>query len=591
MRSISMRVVHSVIFLLALTGCGGSSALHQMPPALPAGHSSNLVHVKRPLDAYGNVVPNPTLSGTINSVSSTNIGLNAGSACGNVNVAVSSATLIAYNGLPLASGTFAQIVATGNCNTSFTASEIILAAPITLSGPITGIDGSTIGINAGSSCGYMNATMTGATTVAMNGQMLAVGTMASVSGIGSCNTNVIATSITLSGPAVQATPTPAPTATPASYPTTIAATHVFTADYLGGYAGTKSIAWSQAAPYLNWAETSVSDANSIASTGIKTMDYSDPNYIAPGDPLYSTDETIFAHTCSGARISRTYNSSTTQYLSDPSSADLAANWNAWAASEASSAHFDAFFEDDANNTYGMNALPCNYTAPTWATLSIALDNAFTRPIIYNNLSGANTINLNQATSVIGGMSEECYSRSSQPTAPFTSGSLWTTSENLQIAMGQQHKLFLCYNNDTGSAATEIAARLYTYASFLLTYDASTSVLWNTFATASGFHVLPEATLVPAYPLVSQPSGVSSLQAAGGAYGREYAACYLAGTLVGRCAVAVNPDPSSAHAFPFSGYAHSVTLSGSGVLDGGSISTSGGAPPASLASLSAVIAFQ
>jgi hypothetical protein len=140
-----------------------------------------------------------------------------------------------------------------------------------------------------------------------------------------------------------------------------------------------------------------------------------------------------------------------------------------------------------------------------------------------------------------------------------------------------------------SASGQTDARLYALASFLLTYDPSTSVLWEQFATPSGFHVEPESQLVVLDPLTATPSSVGSLQQAGGAYGRQYGQCYLAGNFVGPCAVVVNPT-SSTLAFPFPQYAHTLVLSGGGILDGGTVAANGPAPPQSLAPEEAAIVF-
>ncbi|MBV8147607.1 MAG: hypothetical protein JO092_00785, partial [Candidatus Eremiobacteraeota bacterium] len=126
--------------------------------------------------------------------------------------------------------------------------------------------------------------------------------------------------------------------------------------------------------------------------------------------------------------------------------------------------------------------------------------------------------------------------------------------------------------------------------FLLSYSPSSSILWEEFGTPSGFHVLPESLLVPLSPVVPAPASLSGLVQAGGAYGREYRQCFLAGKFVGPCAVAVNSDTGMTHPFPFPQYTHTLTLSGSSVLDGGTVSTSGPAPPINIPATEAVIAF-
>ncbi|MBV8148649.1 MAG: hypothetical protein JO092_06135, partial [Candidatus Eremiobacteraeota bacterium] len=60
--------------------------------------------------------------------------------------------------------------------------------------------------------------------------------------------------------------------------------------------------------------------------------------------------------------------------------------------------------------------------------------------------------------------------------------------------------------------------------------------------------------------------------------------------VGACAVVVNPDSGSAHPFPFPQYTHTLVLNGGGILDGGTVSTSGPPPPLNLAADEAAIVF-
>lgn len=158
-------------------------------------------------------------------------------------------------------------------------------------------------------------------------------------------------------------------------------------------------------------------------------------------------------------------------------------------------------------------------------------------------------------------------------------------------MAQQGKFFICYSNDLTSASAAIAPRVYTYASYLLTYNLSTSMIWEYWGTTSGYTVEPESELVATSPVVAAPSSVSSLQTSTGAYGRRYNTCYIAAKAVGPCAVVVNPDSANSHTFPYTGYHHTLLLSGGGVLDGGTISAAGPAPPSSLGPLTAAIAFQ
>jgi hypothetical protein len=124
----------------------------------------------------------------------------------------------------------------------------------------------------------------------------------------------------------------------------------------------------------------------------------------------------------------------------------------------------------------------------------------------------------------------------------------------------------------GDASTETGMRVYVYASFLLGYDPAYAMLQEAFTTSSGFPVMPETGLVAENPLTTAASA-SGYQAPGGSYFREFAGCYYRGAFVNNCAVVVNPGTASVPV-PTTSYTHSLVLSGSGVLDGGTASFGG-----------------
>jgi hypothetical protein len=192
-----------------------------------------------------------------------------------------------------------------------------------------------------------------------------------------------------------------------------------------------------------------------------------------------------------------------------------------------------------------------------------------------------------SSNTTGGNFEHCYS---DGVTPKTTGSLWTMTENTELIVNNENKLFQCMLRNLNDGAASVDARIYAYASFLMTYSPQNDIYWEEFATPSGLHVFPEEQLVALNPKVPEPSDVSALAQTGGTYGREYGACYIAGQFAGPCAVVVNPDNNSAHTFPFPQYQHTLVLSGEGVLDGGTIATNGPPPPASLASGEAAIVF-
>jgi hypothetical protein len=512
-----------------------------------------------------------TVTGTITSGNKFEFVLNAGSGCGNVPILTNSATAWSTNGLSVTSGTAATVLGEGSCATSFTASSVTLGSGSStpnLAGTINSTGTDTINVAGANGCGAVNVNYSSSTAITYNGNSLAKGVPISVWGSGSCATSFTATTITLGSGSSSAS--------------TTSMTHVLTADYLGGYSGTNTVTAAQAAPYLSWASTSTADSSGISKAGIKTMMYLSPTRQATTDPLYSSH--AFAYACGGSTIAIPYNSTTTFYLMNPASTTLQSAMNAWAKNEQSEGHFDAFFLDDMDDLYSVPSTPCNVTSSEWDSENWTLISSFNYPVIFNGYAiSSDSEALIGDSRVTGAMVEECYGRVSNPTPPYSTGSYWTEDENLQISAAKAGKMFFCYNNGAYASQSYIQLREYIYASFLLTYSPSSSVLWESLATTSGLHVFPETKLVPTSPYVAA-STVSALETSSGLYAQEYAACYLAGQSVGPCAVVVNPNSSGSLAFPSlrHTYKHTMALSGEGVLDGGSVSVTGSAPPASVA---------
>ncbi|MBC5827316.1 MAG: hypothetical protein GIW99_06495 [Candidatus Eremiobacteraeota bacterium] len=286
---------------------------------------------------------------------------------------------------------------------------------------------------------------------------------------------------------------------------------------------------------------------------------------------------------------------------DPHSAHLATLWHSHVSSVGG--QFDAVFEDESDRVLNATAVPCKWTESDWTTASnqMATNATLGHGVIYNELaeltkngkviSVSPIIALNQTS--IGGMMEGCYLAPGNTSSSKVDGAVWAAYENTEIAMAQQHKLFFCVAGSSSDAASSVDWRTYYTASYLMPYDFGPTILGEKFATPSRFHEEPESELVATNPLVSTPSDVSSLMISPNVYGREYAACYIAGVSVGACAVAVNADaPGYTHPFPWaSKYQHTLVLSGGGILDGGTISAHGPAPPKKIAGNDAVVAFR
>ena len=364
-------------------------------------------------------------------------------------------------------------------------------------------------------------------------------------------------------------------------------THVQTSDYFGGYAGTHKVAPGVAARWLTWAQTNIADSVRIRPLGVKTMLYTDPNRQIAGEPLFTADESTFAHDCFGNRIAA---QRAGQFLMNPDSAALAQLWKGHVDRYSAEGHFDAVFEDDANDIAYVRGMPCKYDAGAWLSATNAMQRSLDYPIIYNGLSNFTGKTISPAiglnATAIGGMMEQCYAASSAQ--PKSSGTAWMVTEATELRMSRDGKLFFCYGNDTTPAGSATDGRIYAYASFLLTYDPASSVLWEYYQGPSAFHVMPETQLVALQPR-KLPNDLDDLLR-NGVYERRYAECRLAGRSEGPCIVVVNPA-QTAQPLSLPEFHRTLVLDGGGVLDGGSATIANAPPPATLGPLSAVIAFR
>jgi hypothetical protein len=540
-------------------------------------------------------MPSPTLStiaGTVVALNSEGVQLDT-SVNGLLWVATTSSTTY-FGGKPVI-GDYESVAGTGSVHTSYGFSAIVasqsVGAPSNTSVSGTIVGGTPYGFTLDVSSSYpaVPVVLTGSSVVAAG--VLEAGAQASITGTGSTATSVLGVEIVVSDPTPKVSPTPTPTP--------ITQTHVITADYLGAPDGTTSVTGAQAAPYLNWAQTGYADANALSAAGIKTQIYYDPNRVQTDEALFSAPSSAFAQTCSGVDVTD-YFDSVTQYVMNPSSTALQSAYAADLTAYVGGAHFDSVFQDDTGPLSEMSvtftpSLPCNYSDAAWISGSIALGNAAPFPVVFNGLSILDGENPSMSiqilgagsTNTIGANFEGCYTTTSQAE---NDGWLWLAEENTELQVNALSKQFWCMERNTADGSQSTAARIYAYASFLLTYNPTLDVMWEDFGTTSGLHVFPEEQLVALDPVVATPASVASLEESGGAYGRQYSECFVAGKFVGACAVAVNPNTGTSVPFPFPQFTHTLTLSGYGTLDGGTLSTQGAAPPEYLAADSAEIVF-
>jgi len=374
--------------------------------------------------------------------------------------------------------------------------------------------------------------------------------------------------------------------------------HVLTWQNLSTGDGNRLQSWSQATPWLDFVTTDPADSAPMHAAGLTVVLYTNPNRQGPGDPMYVDNEAEFAHDCNNNRID-SLGVGQGKYLTSPDSSLLASEWSTYLQHVIDNgAWFDYVFEDKADDIDKVSAIPCNWDQPDWSTWANGLDQAITQPIVYNSLSHTSVQNgqpavspsmaLNATTS--GGMSEDCYVKNDNTLRYKLS---WQATELTEIDMAQAHKLFVCNGGMNLDGASNVMNRIYQFASYLLTYDPSTTILETQFSTYSGLTVYPESQLVAKNPLVPEPSNPASLQQSGGAFGRQYKNCYFHGNYVGPCAAVVNSNQPGRPAvfFPWgSTYHHTLAASGGGVIDGGTVDLNGPPPPTTMESGTAVIAF-
>lgn len=249
--------------------------------------------------------------------------------------------------------------------------------------------------------------------------------------------------------------------------------------------------------------------------------------------------------------------------------------------------------------YNHVALPTGVSGIILNTLG--LPTAFSKPPADDTI--ANLLLPLQAPVVAGGMLEDFIWGNKNPSGYNTltgTGSSWQSQEDMQIATVRMGKIFEALENgpytsyettNPPNSALGVAARTYVYASTLLTYDPKLTQYGQEIKTTSGWMNFPEEGLVPMYPVIpaASVSSVLTLQRGiNGPYVREYLGCYYRGSYVGPCAVVVNPSTNIV-AVSLPAYQHSMVLTGTDIIDGGT-ATFAGPAVTSLGPTSAAILF-
>ncbi len=358
-----------------------------------------------------------------------------------------------------------------------------------------------------------------------------------------------------------------------------------TAGFVYGYAGTPStVPLDTIAPWMTWAQTDQPHAAMLRGAGIKVAVYT----VFWRD--YAINNPILGYTDlapGGAHAAAEARDCNGNVLTDPS---YGGGYEADARNSAALGHaqvlinyvknqfgtdYDAIYSDQTAAMGGMPA-PCQYVQSTYDAAVNNVDASLGVPMLLNALGAfadpSSAVDLTDPANVLGAMCELCYGKNTSGSDSVDTGTRWQNIENAEIQVAAKHKIFWDYARLTGDPTAETSLRTYVYASFLLSYDPAYTMFEEALQTNSGFPVMPEVGLVAEQPLTTQ-SSVSGYVAPGGAYFREFAACYYRGAFVNKCAVAVNPGTTS-EPVPSTSYFHSMMLSGSGVLDGGTVGFTG-----------------
>jgi hypothetical protein len=378
-------------------------------------------------------------------------------------------------------------------------------------------------------------------------------------------------------------------------------------NFIYGYAGTpSSVPLSSIRQWTTWAFTDSSHASALRASGIKVAIYVNfwrnhktdnpiTSYtdLAPGGAHASAE----AKNCSGSAIwDTTYGGGYAADARKTSAALGHADYIISGKKKQYGSNWDAMFADEVDTFNGMTS-PCGYSTATYPN-AVNTVHSETGTRMWVNALGKKLdpyiTNVTNPSNVIGAMCELCYGLNLRgvDTVDTAHDNIWQWIENAEINTVAKHKIFWDYARLAGYPQTETKQRTYAYASFLLSYDPNYAMYETALKTNSGYPVMPETGLVPMSPLTTA-SNVSGYLRTGGAYMREFGACYYRGAAHGACAVVVNPNPGTSVSLPStvtSKYYHSMVLSGSGVLDGGSVSFSGGRVT-SLAPATAAILFR
>ena len=363
-----------------------------------------------------------------------------------------------------------------------------------------------------------------------------------------------------------------------------------------------------AALYLDIVHTGSRPSETIAyaRAGIEVIPYTNINHYIPSSHTSTNAQLSMsdvALTCDGRHVKWLKPEHPLIYLTDIRKHSVIAAWERWFASfVAAGGQAWAIFEDTADNpfTYAYPAPPCNaahtgvVTPEEWTAAAKVMEGqmqSYThKPVIFNGLATGYNKRMPTADALLdgpvaGGEAEAC--------APYQT-TQWVNQLTIEIHAFLRHKYFVCHGNDTsdGSTAQAIAYRQYHFATMMLDVDVTRTVYESYFSVgASNLRIEPEVEVVMIHPARAPITKPTDLLKPGGAYGRVYRTCYVAGRSIGECAAVVNPTSSVVpFPFPLRRFHHTMLLRGSGIRDGGTVSALGPPPAATLQPYTGEVAF-
>ncbi|MDB5073652.1 MAG: hypothetical protein JWM87_4763 [Candidatus Eremiobacteraeota bacterium] len=155
------------------------------------------------------------------------------------------------------------------------------------------------------------------------------------------------------------------------------------------------------------------------------------------------------------------------------------------------------------------------------------------------------------------------------------GDSWTNEGDAMLENARFHRWGLCFM----TATPTVPKRMYAVASFWISYDPQWSLAVPVEAVPGQTSILPEFNIVPRFPLRTAVTHVSALRIDGGAFAREFGACFQGRRFIGACASVVNPSASTVPMPPLAAsYRRTLVLSDGDAFHG-SASWAPGVPAA------------